>query len=100
MPAGLKDLRGLSIRVFDSRGWSTTLLEAFLDTQAAPYVISDQYKNSFESVVDAQYVDGRSCADPAKVRISGDLADHLRFDGSSVVASQSGNLGKKMVQRP
>jgi hypothetical protein len=32
MPAGLKDLRGLSIRVFDSRGWSTTLLEAFLDT--------------------------------------------------------------------
>ena len=83
----LTNVRDLSLRIHDSRGWSTNLLGAFLESREPPYVIADDYKDSFLGQVDVAFDDGRTCSYEAEIRISGDLADHVVLDSGSVMSS-------------
>lgn len=83
----LNNVRDLSLRAHDSRGWSTNLLGAFLESREPPNVIADDYKDSFLGQVDVAFDDGRTCTYEAEIRISGDLSDHVVLDSGSVMSS-------------
>ena len=85
----------LDVHVPDVRGWNTNLFEAITSPSDS---IGDDYKGDFRGVVTATYPTRESCRIPARIRISGDLKDHLAWkDYPSPVASLDVQLENESI---
>ena len=84
----------ISITIPNSRGWSKNIFEAYISPLGN---ISGEYKKRFNAKLYWDQTNGYSCKFDAKVRISGDLRDHIAMISQNLVASldvslKNGNL--------
>ena len=74
----------LVISIPESRRWSLNLLEAFLDDSS---VIKEKYKKRFFANLSFKKSNDEICTLPAKVRISGDIVDHIQSKKGDIISS-------------
>ena len=71
------DIENLKIEINDSRKWYKNLIEIFPNIK--DNVINPRFKKRFESRLTVKFTQDFECSFDAKVRISGDMKDHLEF---------------------
>jgi len=79
---GAKNATSLSITVEKSRKWRLNYVRAVSDSSQSkflPAVIPEKYKKDFNAGIDVSFNNGLTCTFPAKIRIHGDIKDHIYY---------------------
>ena len=84
----------ISINIPNSRAWSKNIMQAYISPNDS---IIRKYKKRFKGKVYWDQKNGYTCKFDAKIRISGDLRDHIKLTSQNLVASldvslKQGNL--------
>ena len=70
----------LSITVENRRKWHLNYVRAVSDSsqsKSLPHIIPEKYKKDFKANIEVSFNNGLTCTFPAKIRINGDIKDHI-----------------------
>ena len=84
-------LENMEILIPESRKWSTNLIKAKLSDSRN---ITSKYKKKFNGYVIVKTHNNEFCKFPAKIRLSGDWKDHIKYDSgvNNIASSMDINL--------
>ena len=92
-------VKSISIQLFKNRNWISNLLDAIVSSKQknSSSLIDEKYKKKFKSHVSVEFESGVICHFTARIRIHGDLDDHIKFESSRVLSSmdvvlENGNI--------
>lgn len=85
------NLELIQINLVDKEGWYKNVYELLQDRSK---LITGKYKNKFEGIIEVNFTNGISCKFNAKIRLNGDVQDHIRSlnETSLDVQLMSGNI--------
>ena len=85
------NLELIQINLVDKEGWYKNVYELLQDRSK---LITGKYKNKFEGILEVNFTNGISCKFNAKIRLNGDVQDHIRSlnETSLDVQLMSGNI--------
>lgn len=92
-------VKSISIQFFKNKKWINNLLDAIVSSKQknSSSLIDKKYKKKFTSNLSVVFEGGIKCDFTAKIRIHGDLDDHIIFESNRVMSSmdvvlQNGNI--------
>ena len=82
-------VKSISIQFNKNRKWISNLLDAMVSSKEknSSSLIDKRYKKKFTSKVSVEFEGGIICDFSAKIRIHGDLDDHILFESRGVISS-------------
>ena len=85
----------ISIEVPKSKQWQSNIIKAFLSVKNQDIII-DKFKKSFDAFI-SYPTENRTCINRAKIKISGDVRDHIENRNGNLVTSldikmETGNI--------
>ena len=72
------------INIPNSRKWSRNLYKAYVQNSS---VITENYKKRFDAFINFKKSKNEICQLPARIRISGDLKDHIQLKNGDIFSS-------------
>tara|TARA_B110000483_G_scaffold182711_1_gene216112 strand:+ start:4317 stop:6701 length:2385 start_codon:yes stop_codon:yes gene_type:complete len=82
-------VKSISIEFFKNRKWISNLLDTIVSSKQINYssLIDKKFKKKFTSNLTVEFQNGIICDFTARIRIHGDLDDHIMFEHNSVTSS-------------